>query len=155
MSFTQSSTIIPKAVYNVPRADRSKRKTIASSSDMDSINGIQMVSAQENVYFDDWRHLHALQQLLSRVSGLRICDPIVVQEYGHDSDSARSLLVTFVRTPDLNLALSFFRIRWKAQRIGLHARAQLARKDLPMPPLPDIPDQYRGPATFSKFKGRR
>lgn len=144
-----------KSVYNVPRADRSKRKTIASSLDMDSINGIQMVSAQENVYFDDWRHLDSLQQLLSQVSGLRICDPIVVQEYGLDSDPARSLLITFVRTPDLNLALSFFRIRWKAQRIGLHARAQLVRKDLPMPPLPDIPDHYRGPATFSKFKGRR
>ena len=122
---------------------------------MDSINGIQVVSAQENVYFHDWRQLDALQQLLSQASGLRICDPIVVQEYGHDTDPARSLLVTFVRTPDLDLALSFFRVRWKAQRVGLHARAQLVRKDLPMPPVPDLPEQYRGPVTFSNFKGRR
>lgn len=144
-----------KAVYSVPRVDRSKRRTIASQADTEMLNAMQMVSAQENVYFSNWEHVQALQQLLDRVRGLRIPDSTVVQEYGHDSDPNRSLLVTFVRSPNLSVALSFLRVRWKAQRVGLHDRAQAVRREAALPPVPEVPEQYRGPATFSTFKGRR
>ena len=62
---------------------------------------------------------------------------------------------TFERTPCLKLGLSFLKVRWRARSVSLSDRARGYRKEIPMPPAPEPPDAYRGPATFSRFIGRR
>lgn len=142
-------------VYSVPRRERRARCSIASQSDVDFINGMQLLSANQNVYFSEWETKEQIQELLARVRQHRGQDRTVVQEYGHDTDPNSSLLHTFERTPCLNLRLSFLKVRWRARSVSLSDRARSYRKEIPMPPIPEPPEQYRGPATFSRFIGRR
>jgi hypothetical protein len=144
-----------RAIYNVPRAERRTRRSVASQSDVDFINGMQLVSADQNVYFSEWQRRQEIQLLVARVRQHRNPDPTVVQEYGHDADPNRSLLHTFERTPCLKLSLSFLKVRWRARSVSLSDRAQGYRKEIPMPPVPEPPEAYRGPATFSRFIGKR
>lgn len=142
-------------VYSVPRNERRSRRSIASASDIEFLNGMQLVSADRNAYFSDWQRKRAIQDLLGHVRRHRDADPTVVQEYGHDTDPNRSLLHTFERTPCLKLRLSFLKVRWRARSVSLSDRARGYRKEVPMPPLPEPPEAYRGPATFSRFIGKR
>jgi len=144
-----------RAVYNVPGAERRTRRSTASQSDVDFINCMQLVTADQNVYFCEWERRREIQVLLARMRQHRNADPTVVQEYGHESDRNRSLLHTFERMPCLNVRLSFLKVRWRARSVSLADRAHGCRKDIPMPPIPEPPEPYRGPATFSRFIGRR
>jgi hypothetical protein len=143
------------SIYNVRRADRRSRRSIALQADVDALNSIQLVSAGENVYFSEWSRVDSLAALLAQAHERRAIDPVVVQEYGHDQEPNRSLLHSFVRTPCLKLNLSFLKIRWRARSVALQDRARRYRKDMPLPPIPEPPPQYRGPATFSRLIGRR
>lgn len=142
-------------VYSVPRADRRTCRSVASSTDIEYVNSTQLASANQNVYFTQWQQLKDLQTLLDRVLQHRDRDPTVVQEYGHDTDPNRSLLHSFERTPNLSLRLSFLKVRWRARSVSLHDRARGYRKQMPMPEIPEPPEHLRGPATFSRFIGRR
>ena len=142
-------------VYGVARSERRARRSIAAASDIELINSMQLVSASQNVYFAKWESRKTLQELLGRVRRHRDQDPTVVQEYGHDTDPNRSLLHSFERTPNLNLQLSFLKVRWRARSVSLADRARGYRTEIPMPEIPDPPDHLRGPATFSQFIGRR
>ena len=144
-----------RAVYNVPRAERSERRSIASQSDLAFINAMQLVSADQNVYFSQWERAPEIQALLARVRQHRHPDPTVVQEYGDDADPNRSLLHTFERTPCLKPSLSFLKLRWRARSVSLRDRAHGYRQEIPMPQVPELPEAYRGPARFSRFIGRR
>lgn len=144
-----------RGVYGVPRSERRSRVSNASVSDVEFMNGMQLLSADRNVYFPDWRRRQDIRDLLNRVRQHRVSDPTVVQEYGHDTDPNRSLLHTFERTPCLKLHLSFLKVRWRARSVALPDRVRGSRKEMPMPPIPELPEQYRGPATFSRFIGRR
>lgn len=143
------------AVYSVPRSERRPRRSIASEFDVDVINGMQLVSAYQNVYFAEWSRRREIRELLTRVRQHRDPDPTVVQEYGHDTDPNRSLLHSFERAPCLKLRLSFLKIRWRARSVSLTDRAHGYRKEIPMPPVPEPPEHLRGPTTFSRFIGKR
>ena len=142
-------------VYGVPGKERRSRRSAARPSDVDFVNSMQLVSADQNVYFSDWQRIQELRLLLARIRQHRDVDRTVVQEYGHDTDPSRSLLHTFERTPCLKLRLSFLDLRWRARCVSLGDRANSYRKQLPMPPEPGLPDPYRAPATFSRFIGKR
>lgn len=142
-------------VYSVPRPERRARSSTPSTLDVDFMNVMQLVSADRNVYFSEWQRRQQIRELLSRVRQQREPDPTVVQEYGHDTDPNRSLLHTFERTPCLKLRLSFLKVRWRARSVSLPARVRGYRKESPMPPIPEPPEPYRGPATFSRFIGKR
>jgi hypothetical protein len=53
------------------------------------------------------------------------------------------------------ILLSFLKVRWRARSVSLSARVRGYRKESPMPPIPEPPEPYRGPATFSRFIGKR
>jgi uncharacterized protein DUF4238 len=142
-------------VYSVPRAERRSRVSAASDSDIEFLNGMQLLSSDRNVYFSEWQARQQIRELLGRVRQHRDSDPTVVQEYGHDTDPNRSLLHAFERTPCLKLRLSFFKVRWRARSVSLSDRVRGYRKEIPMPGIPEPPDRYRGPATFSRFIGKR
>jgi hypothetical protein len=126
-----------------------------SKRDVASLNEIQFVSADKNVYFHNWDMKLDLVETRNRVQGLRIDDPNVVAEYGHDTDETRSLLVGYEQSPQLGLDLEFLKIRPRANRVPMDERPRQVRRvavdsgDYSVPPRPE------GPATFSRFLGRR
>jgi len=141
--------------YKVKRSERYSRRSIATQSDIDQMNSIQLISAGENVYSSDWRLLEHIGRLVPIATARRIADPTVVQEYGQDGNPNSSLLHTFERTPCLKLELSFLSIRWRVRSVPLADRPRRYRKALPMPPMPEPPHPKDRTVTFSRFIGRR
>ena len=137
-------------VYRVP----SVRLSMATPSDVDVLNGMQIVSADENVYFSDWNQLQRIRQSDARFRRHRKSDPIAVRETGQDDDPNRSLLHAFERTPYLKLELSFLSVNRRARRVPLEDRA-VYRKEISMPQLPEPPHLQGRRITFSRFIGER
>jgi hypothetical protein len=141
--------------YSVKCFARYSGRSVATSSDVVALNTTQFVSADEHIYFSDWRQSEGIKSHLPRMMGHRIADPTVVVEYGQDDDPNSSLLHTFERAPNLNLTLSCLRLRRRASRVPLQARARQHRKSMPMPHSPEPPGLRERAVTFSRFLGRR
>jgi hypothetical protein len=120
---------------------------------------MQLIFSEQNAYFSRWDDADAFQELLESVKATRVADRTVVAEYGHDTDENRSLIVSFERTPNIGLNLSFMRVRWRARSVSLHDRIRPDRAYRPGATLPSEPDYpeppHDGRATFSRFIGRR
>jgi uncharacterized protein DUF4238 len=146
-------------IYSVLGPDRKTRRSVCADGDVAAINRMQLVFADQNVYFSRWDDADALQELLQSVKAQRQADRTVVAEYGHDTDSQRSLIVSFERMPNIALNLSLMRVRWRPRSVSLHDRIRPDRAYRPgatLPPERDYPEPpYDGPATFSRFIGRR
>ena len=140
-------------VYKIE--DRHRGLSIASQNDVDTLNALQLVSADQNAYFSKWEHADAVRRLLPKVLRHRKTDPVRVVEYGQDDDVNSSILHEFDRMPDLQLRLSFLTFKRKARKVSLYDRAQKYRKDLPMPPYPGPPSLQGRSVTFSRFLGER
>ena len=140
--------------YAIRLMDRFTRRSVASDADVDALNSMQLIAAEDNVYFADWKQVDYVRKLYDGAGHYR-GDRTVVQEYGQDDDSRRSLLHTYENTPCLKLNLTFARILRRARCVPLHQRPRIYRKDLPLPPVPEPPHQTAGTVTFSRFIGRR
>lgn len=147
--------LFDQKVYKVVKAERRPYRSIAPAADVATLNAMQLLSAHPNVYFSDWDARDELRQLTASIRAHRAADPLVVQEYGHDTDPNQSLLHTFERMPNLALNLSFLKVKWDARSAPLAVRAKAVRKEIPMPDLPEMPPHLQGPATFSRFIGRQ
>ena len=133
------------------KAGQYTRCCAGRQSDIDQLNTMQLVSADENIYFSDWQERQEIARLLPTAEHLRMPDPTVVLEYGQDNDPNSSLLHTYERVENMSLNLSFLGFRGHALRV----------------PLGDRPHQYRNDhrsatqtgtgevVTFSRFIGRR
>jgi hypothetical protein len=141
--------------YKARLSDRSSRVSIATLSDVDRMNTMQLISAEQNVYFSNWQRVEIVHRLVPKVRRHRETDPIVVQEYGQDDNPQASLVHQFECTPYLKLKLSFLSLKWRARRVPLHDRTQDYRKEMPMPLLPEPPHLRGRSMTFSRFLGRR
>ena len=137
------------AVYRPRRRDRSLRTTSAARADIDAFNRIQLIAADENVYFSSWRQNEEIQRVLPTCSALRTDDPVVVLEYGQDDDPNSSLLHTYDKTPNLSLKLSVVKLKWRA-------RMRKARPGYRYVVPSTWHPQYGGRIVrFSRFLGRR
>jgi hypothetical protein len=139
------------AIYKVPAA----RFSVATQSDVDNMNAMQLFSAGENIYFSDWQQLNNVRKLAAKLRHHRKVDRITVLEYGQDDDPTCSLLHEFERTPYLKIELSFLRVNRSARRISLEDRGRVYRKEIPMPPVPEPPNLKGRTVTFSRFIGKR
>ncbi len=146
--------IYDSSVYKVKGAIRS-HVSIASPPDVERMNAMQLVSADQNVYFSDWRHLEHIRRLTSDVDGLRYDDPTEVVEYGHDNDQSQSLIHAFEHTPCLNLSLSFLKLKKSANQTPLHDRAGDFRKQATTPESSNKQNLEGHTVSFSRFIGRR
>ena len=133
-------------------AGRYSRSSGAKQSDIDQLNKMQLISADENVYFADWQQLHDITRLLPEIENLRIPDSTVVQEYGQDDDPNSSLIHQYDQTGNMSLDLSFLSLKGEVRRVPIDDRPHQYRNQ---PPTTMPTGNDKGVKTFSRFIGRR
>ncbi len=131
---------------------RFTRKSGAIQSDIDQLNLMQLISADEHIYFADWRQLQDVARLLATASCYRSADRTTVQEYGQDDDPNSSLLHAFERTENVSLRLSFLGLTREAHKVPRGDRPQQYRDQQPRKLLHN---SGTNTVTFSRFLGRR
>ena len=114
-------------LYDGKTYDYVKSQSI-SASDIYSLNGLQVVSADANLYFAEWAQLSLVELLVADMARLRISDPQVLQRFVSDYNGNGELLHSYVEAPNLQLNLSFLRIKKRALRVQIHKR--LARRSV-------------------------
>lgn len=94
-----------------------------SDADVATLNFLQAVGADENLYYNDWNISNQVQLLAQKAATYRISDPVDVQELPEIGNEKRSsLLVVRENTPNLRLTLSFVRIFKSARKLSVTDR---------------------------------
>ena len=115
-------------VYRVKRCTACA--VTASSRDVRILNGLQVVSADQNVYFADWDLLSGIREVARSFGWARRTRRIRVLEFP-EVGGGSSLIGEHEWVPNLRMHLSFLRVRRAARRIGLTRRPMLFRQGLP------------------------
>ena len=100
------------------------KKQPPTEGDVDVLNGLQVISADSNLYFNDWKRSTAVEDLVCRYAHLRQHDYTTLDEFISDENPGHSLIVSYEQTPNVGLNLSFLRIKRRASRIRLSKRLQ-------------------------------
>ena len=108
-------------LYDGKTYDYVKSQSI-STSDIYALNGLQVVSADANLYFASWAQLRQVEPLVADVTRLRMSDPGVLQRFVSDDNGDGELLHSYFEASDLELNLSFLRIKKRALRVPVHKR---------------------------------
>ena len=101
--------------------DYVKSQTIRAS-DIRTLNRLQVLSAEANLYFVDWGTLNEVKMLAADAARLRIGDPGVLQEFISGAEDNTELIHAYVETPHPELDLSFLRIKKRALRVPVDKR---------------------------------
>lgn len=108
--------------YRIRARDRFLRTSEATYEDIDNLNVLQLIAANQNVYFSCWRQHQDICRLLARIRQVRNREQAVVREYVKVGDPNVSLIHQFERPYDLALSLSFLDLRKGAQKVPLAER---------------------------------
>ena len=100
------------------------KKQQPTETDVESLNSLQVISANRNLYFNDQIEPVTIQQLAADYAHLRQDDAVVLDEFSSVQDPQRHLAVSYNQTPDIGLRLSFLSIKRKAERISISKRLQ-------------------------------
>lgn len=138
-------------------AGRFTRKSKAVDSDIDQLNKIQLMSAEDHIYFSERQQLQDILRLLPEVSDLRDIDRTVVQEYGQDDNPSSSLLHMYEQMENMSVNLTFLRVRGKSRKVPIWDRPQQFRNQIPRIETPSNfgPELGTEVVTFSRFIGKR
>ena len=123
------------AVYKVG-SRRQRPQIMVTEDDVTVLNGIQLVSAHDNVYFGDDSALGGLRAQLSRSKIIRRASKPRVVTAVNESDPTDELIHQFTPMPQLSLSLSCIRIRREARRNRQRQTADRVRPlhQRPIPP---------------------
>ncbi|HEY0025396.1 MAG TPA: DUF4238 domain-containing protein [Longimicrobium sp.] len=99
----------------------------ASAGDVRTLNRLQFLSADENVYFHAWTLAQHCRDLNLETRRLRDNGGARVLEFIDKEDANHGLLHSFQQMPDLKLQLSFMSIRRSARRVPLFNRPEVLR----------------------------
>lgn len=103
----------------------------ATMEDVRILNLMQLVAADQNVYFSNWAERHAVESLALVAMRHRSQSGARLTEAVENGNERSVLLHQYEQMPDLNLALSFAKVRRNARRVPLFERAQKVRKAMP------------------------
>ena len=99
-----------------------------NTKDIDMINSLQVVSAEDNLYFSDWNLLERIESLVSSETLHGADDSTVLEEFNSDEEENESLLHFYTETPNLGMDLSFLQIKRRALRVPLRKRMNSLRQ---------------------------
>jgi hypothetical protein len=150
---TVALLLYDSGVYKVGRT-RTSVSSRATSADVEAINALQIVNAEENVYFGNWEQAPTVQVLAKRYSRKRLGTAMRLVQADEEEPKRSVLVHQYVEMPALAMELSFVTLRREARRMEVHARARRYRKPVPRyaEPAP-APAGLRGRRT--RFKVRR
>lgn len=129
-------------LYDGKVYDRVKKQSI-SASDIDALNIFQVISAEANLYFSDWDRLGEIKKAVAEASHFRVSDSTVFQQFESDDDENDTLIHGYTETPNLELDLSFLRIKKRALRIPVHKRLDARRGESNVPSLRNRTTTFR------------
>jgi hypothetical protein len=107
------------------------------------INTMQAISADEHVYFSNWRDLEAVKAVARRARRHREQSGPRTQALDEEGGDKSVLVHTYDHMPNLQLGLSFMSIREKARTVPLTQRTRPFRKEVP--DFPGTRRHYRPP----------
>lgn len=110
---------------------------LTDPSDINYLNRLQCVFAQDNLFFSDWNDRERILATLPKVAHLRKVQALklyVARELISDPSSTveSELLYEFTPMPDIHLKIKFSRIRRQARHVPLLARAEMYRDRMPI-----------------------
>jgi hypothetical protein len=130
-------------VYKVG-SRRGRGPVRATAADVARLNSVQFVAAATNIYFSEWGMARDLKSAFHSVRQIRRRNKPRINVAAEVGEDRSDLLHQFWPMPQLNLALSFLRVRKDARRIPLFHRIRMVRPPYARPPRPsDEPGQYR------------
>ena len=109
-------------IYDARLTDRRRRVSRPTNSDIDSLNMMQLLSADKNIYFSNSEQSDHVGHLRSSVEHLRLVDAARVVETESDSDPNSSLIHAYERTPNLSLRLQFLYVNKLAGKVPIQDR---------------------------------
>ncbi len=128
-------------------------------ADIATLNSLQIHSAAETVYFNDWAKAPYVAEIVGKSIGQKILDIVEVNEFVAEGDDRRSLISEHEPMPNLALRLSFVHIQKRAKRISFRGRLSTNyrwRRDPAelhsLPPPPPEPPGPRGPIKYVRRK---
>ena len=128
-------------VYKAGSRKRSNGVIRATADDVLCLNRLQLVSAGENVYFNDWSVRGTLMNMLSNIRRLRAQSRPHINVAVSDADKQHELIHQYWPMPQIGLRLSFLTFRRNARRTPLFERSRLIR-----PPYQKAPIEHSGPS---------
>ena len=102
------------------------KKQRPTEADVEVLNGLQVISASNNLYFNDGNKPAVVQDLASDYAHLRQNDPTALEEFSSDDNPVHSLAIAYDQTPYIGLNLSFLRVKRRAARASISKRLQKA-----------------------------
>ena len=138
-------------------AGQFSQKSGAIQSDIDTLNKMQLISADSHIYFSDWRQIDDIDRLLPEISERRKVDRTVVAEFGQDDNPRSSIIHAYEVMEDISLNLTFLAIKGEARKVK-RANRTLQYRDQPyrVPPSSNTSPSYRNDTrTYSRFIGKR
>jgi hypothetical protein len=136
-----------RSVYKVDTRKATVTQGIPDS-DVATFNSLQILSAERNLYFNDWSKEKYVASIAEKWIKRRIVDPVRVEEFVAEGDDTKSLIAEHERLPNLRLSLSFVGIQKRARQISLQDRVgtnyrlrrnpdEIVPPSLNRPPIPD------------------
>ena len=114
-------------LYDGKVYDHVKSRTL-NTKDIDMINSLQVVSAEDNLYFSEWNLVERIESLVASETLHRADDSTVLEEFNSDEEEDESLLHFYTETPNLGMDLSFLQIKRRALRVPLRKRMNSLRQ---------------------------
>ena len=118
-------------IYKV--GDKKSRITrLVPDGDIKSLNFLQVVGAEDNLYFADWNKKEEIEKLVKESNRFRDFERTKVAKYVEvGSEEGGRIIQMYDQMPDRRLNLSFVRITRKARRIPSISRLMKFRKKMP------------------------
>ena len=92
------------------------------NSDVTKLNRLQVHSADQNLYFNDWNHESFVEYVVRKSIGQRLADPVEVEELVDPTNDRHVLIHQYHRMPNLMLRLSFLTFRPEAKKVPIQTR---------------------------------
>lgn len=142
--------LFDKNIYHI--AGNQKITRDITEKDLRTINLLQYVNADQNLYFDSAEQSNDIQKMHTSSKRFRKGDKAKTLTFDRVKTSSQKgesvLFVSFTQTSDIHLDLSFMKLKRSAKKITLRERLNSRyRKEIPddstnYAPPPDIPEKF-------------
>lgn len=105
--------------------------TRLTPGELTRINLMQAVSADEHVYFSNWKDLDSAQEVARRAGRYRVQSSSKTQILDEEGEGQSVLIHSYDQMPNLKLGLSFLGIREQARAVPLIQRTRPFRREFP------------------------